>query len=461
MVYFSKHWYNIENIYYILGERRIMIKKIIKIITLFIYLFSICIVPGMAKASDYVYVVPINGTIDPGLASFVERIYDEAEENGVTHIILEIDTYGGRIDAAIRIKERILASSIPTVSFVTKKAISAGALITLAGEKIAMAPATTIGAAEPRIGSKKADEKVLSMWRKTLADTAETRGRDGQIAAAMADADIEIPGLVQKGKLLTLTRNEALEQKYADFSAANREEVLEKVDLDNAKVIEVFPSMAETVARWVTHPYISPILLTVGVAGMVLEFFTLGWGVAGTIGLVSLAFFFGGHIIAGLTGWGAVLLFIMGVLLLLVEAFLIPGFGLAGIGGVIAMVVSIVLTSASVEQAIISLVIAFIGTIGVIALSFRYAKTRSMWNRLILGVKQEKNQGYVAPQNNLHDLLGLEGITLTPLRPAGAAEINGLRVDVVTEGGFIPRETKIKVTQIEGTRVIVRRIQES
>jgi membrane-bound serine protease (ClpP class) len=405
-----------------------------------------------------VYVIPVEGTIDPALASFVDRIYDEAEDLGAARVILEIDTYGGYIDSAIRIKERVMLSPIPTSSFITKKAISAGALIALSGETIFMAPGTTMGAAEPRVGEKKADEKVVSMWAQELRAAAETYGRRGDIAAAMADADLEIEGIKPKGKLLTLTQKQALDLKMADYSAGNRQELLKLSNLTGARVVEAQPTSAEKMARFVTSPYVSPILLTIGIAGLILELLTAGWGIAGTVGLISMALYFGGHIIAGFSGWEAVLLFIVGVILMLVEAFIIPGFGVAGIAGLGAMIFSIFLTSVSVEQAIISLIIAIIGTVVLIVLSFKFMKTRRMWNRLILGVRQENKEGYVAPIMNLSELYGAEGVTLTPLRPAGSAEIKGMRVDVVSEGNFIPPETKIQVVKIEGTRVVVRPI---
>jgi len=413
-------------------------------------------VPVMAKPGDIVYVVPIEGTIDPGLATYVDRAYNEAEQAGATRVILEIDTYGGYIDAAIRIKERVMLSPVPTSSFVTKKAISAGALITLSGEKIFMAPGTTIGAAEPRVGEKKADEKVVSMWAQALRSAAETYGRDGDIAAAMADADIEIKDLKAKGKLLTLTQKQALDLKFADFSATTRKEVLSKSDLSNAQVVEAQPSSAENLARWATNPYVSPVLLTVGIAGMILELFTVGWGVAGTLGILAMGLFFGGHIIAGFSGLESVMLFILGIGLMIVEAFLIPGFGVAGIAGLGALVVSIIIASASVEQAIISLLIAMFGTVVLLVISFRFLKTRRMWKRLILRVRQDKSEGYVAPEEKLTELLNAEGITITPLRPSGSVEIDGRRIDVVSEGGFIPPGAKIQVVKVEGTRVVVR-----
>ncbi|MDD4752682.1 MAG: nodulation protein NfeD, partial [Desulfitobacteriaceae bacterium] len=147
-------------------------RKLWRVFLYTLILINIIVPSVQAEPGDLVYVVPISGTIDPGLASFVERAYDEAENSKADYVLLEVDTYGGRIDAAIHIKDRILASPVPSACFVKHKAISAGALITLAGEQIFMASGTTIGAAEPRVGNEKADEKVVSMWTKELVSTA-------------------------------------------------------------------------------------------------------------------------------------------------------------------------------------------------------------------------------------------------------------------------------------------------
>lgn len=419
-------------------------------------LLSLCLVwPAQAQGS-VVYHARLSGTVEGGMAAFVERACREAEENQADLLLLEIDTYGGRIDSAITIKERILACQVPTASFISGKAISAGALIALAGEKVLMAPGTTIGAAEPRLGDAKADEKVVSMWSKELAATAEARGRDGQIAAAMADADIVIPGLVEKGKLLTMTQSQALQYKMADGAAASRGEALAFLGFADAQVVELVPSTAETISGWVTHPYVAPILLTVGIVGILLEIFTVGFGVAGTVGLLAFALFFGGHILAGFSGWWAVMLFLIGIILLLVEAILLPGFGFAGAGGIAAVLASIVLASSSMEQALYSLVAALLASTVLLVLSFRFLKTRRLWQRLILGDRQDNSQGYVAQAGNLDRFLERTGTAISSLRPAGVAEIDGERVDVVTEGDFILAGSPVRVVQVEGVRVVVK-----
>ncbi len=410
-----------------------------------------------AVADGVVYVLPVKNTIDGGLARFLERAYREADAVGAKRVILEIDTPGGLIKAATDIRDTINNATTPTTAFVHGGAISAGALIALISHDLVMTPGSTIGAAEPRFGTQKADEKIVSYWSRQLSAAAEARGRDPVVAAAMADADLEIPGLVAAGKLLTLTSQQALEHNIADQQLQTREQVLAYHGLQDARLVELTPSTAETVARWVTNPYVSPILLTIGFAGLLMELFTVGFGVPGTIGVMALAVYFAGHMVAGLTGWEALLLFLLGLLLLVVEAFVLPGFGLAGFGGVLAMVISIVLAAPSTEQAVISLVIALLGTIVLVAISIKLLPTRRVWRRLVLNAKQQKDQGYTAPVPSLAAYLGETGVTITPLRPAGAVEMaNGERLDVVTDGSYVLPGIQVRVVKVEGTRVVVR-----
>lgn len=413
-------------------------------------------IPAWA-ATGPVYVVPIEGTIDRGLTKFVERAYQEADAQNAARVLLEINTPGGYLEEAVAIKDIINRAKTPTIAYVTGGAISAGALLALTAPDLVMAPGTTMGAAEPRVGStEKADEKIVSYWASELAGAAEKNGRDPQVARAMADADVVIPGVKEKGKLLTLTAGQALELGMIDDVLATRAEVLEKYGLSGSPVVEMDFSSTENMVRWLSNPYVSSLLLTIGIAGLVIEIFTMGFGIAGFIGFIALALYFGGSLLAGLSGWGAVLLFLVGLILLLVEVLVTPGFGLTGVGGLLAIIFSVFMTAPSGEQAVISLVIAILGTIILLALSVKFLPTRKVWRRLILNTKLEKETGYVAPQLDLLKFLNQEGITVTPLRPAGIAEINGERVDVVSEGAFIPPGMPVKVVKVEGSRIVVR-----
>src|SRR4029077_18952862 len=293
-----------------------------------------------AQKTPVVYVAPIEGIIDLGLAPFVQRVLDEANDAGAAAVILEINTFGGRLDAAGLICDALLNARVRTVAFVNKRAISAGALIALAAEKIVMADGGTIGAATPvQIGqagspAQPVEEKTVSFVRTEFRATAESRKRPPLIAEAMVGADVEIPGLIQKGKLLTLTTEEALKHKVADFRADTLEGVLERLGLAGAEVRRPSANWAENVVRFLTHPVVSSLLITIGMLGIILEILTPGFGVPGALGITSLALFFWGHWLVQLAGWEELLLVGSGLVLLALEVFVIPGFGLAGVLGI-------------------------------------------------------------------------------------------------------------------------------
>jgi membrane-bound serine protease (ClpP class) len=411
-----------------------------------------------AEPADTVYVIPIEGTIDAGQAKFVERSIQEAERMQASMVILEIDTPGGLVEAALQIRDTVLQSSISTTALVKGGAISAGALITLACEKIAMQPGATMGAAEPRIGMERADEKFVSYFSKEMASTAEVNGRRTDIAVAMVDRDKKIDGIIDEGKLLTLTYREAEQYGYTDYIVNNRAELLTNLELAEAEVKEIKPSLSEQIIRILTNPYVAPFLLTIGIAGIIIEVFTIGWGIAGSVGLISLALYFGGNLMAGFTGWEAILLFLLGLIMLGVEA-IVPGFGIPGIGGIICMLISIVLAAPSWETGVISLIFAIVGTILLVLLSFKVLRKRKLWDRLILSTRYNKEDGYIPQTKDLSNYIGRLGTAYTTLRPSGTVILeDGSRLDVVTGGEYIAKGEKIEIVAVEGIRVIVRAI---
>ena len=269
---------------------------------------------AFAQKTPVVYVAPIEGMIDLGLAPFVERVLREATEAGAAAVILEINTFGGRVDAAVAIRDALLNSRVTTVAFVNKRAISAGALIALATEKIVMGDGGTIGAAtpvqmgQPGAPAQPVEEKTVSYVRKEFRGTAEARKRPPLIAEAMVDADVEIPDLIEKGKLLTLTTDEALKHKIAEFRADTMAEVLNQLGLAGAEVRRASPNWAENFVRFLTHPVVSSLLMTIGILGIILEIRSPGFGVPGILGIGSLALFFWGHWLVQLAGWEEILL---------------------------------------------------------------------------------------------------------------------------------------------------------
>jgi membrane-bound serine protease (ClpP class) len=434
-------------------------------------LFCAPAAPFAQEPPRIVYVAPIEGIIDLGLAPFVQRVLDEATAAGAAAVVLEINTFGGRVDAAVQIRDALLNSRVRTVAFVNKRAISAGALISLAAENIVMAGGSTIGAAtpvqagQPGEGMKAVSEKTVSYVRKEFRATAESRKRPPLIAEAMVDPDVAIRGVIEKGKLLTLTTDEALKHKLADFRAETLEDALQRVGLGGAEIRRASLNWAENVVRFLTHPVLSSLLVTIGMLGIIIELRSPGFGVVGAIGVGSLAAFFWGHWLVQLAGWGELLLALGGIALLLLEVFVIPGFGIAGILGIVALlaalVMSVVGSGATPEffmlatgRMLLSLLVAVLASF----LMLRFMRRTPFGRWLILDTGLGAGQQYgSAPESDLR-WLGKRGRTTSPLHPAGIADIEGTRVDVVSEGELIEPGTPVEVTRVDGNRIVVRQI---
>lgn len=404
------------------------------------------------QGSNIVYVVPVTGEIDFGLAAFVRRGLATAEQAGAA-VLLEVNTFGGQVAAATEIRDAIIRAKVPVISYVTDRAWSAGALITLATPAIAMAPGSSMGAAEPR----PAEEKTVSAVRAEFEATAQRTGRDPLIAAAMVDADVVVEELSPQGKILTLSAQNAMERGFADVIADSREDALAYFGYGQARVEELTLGWAEHLARFVTNSVVSSLLLILGFLGLIFEITTPGWGVPGTGGLISLALFFGGRYLAGLVGIEAIGLFVLGLVLLAIEVLAVPGFGITGVLGLGGMAVGIIMAFGNVRTGLMAFTLALAASIVAIVLLWSRITKSRLFRKLVLTHREEQSLGYQGPRDFQH-LLGKGGTTLTPLRPAGTAAIAGERYDVVSEGGFIDPNKPIRVVRVEGTRVVVREI---
>jgi membrane-bound serine protease (ClpP class) len=408
------------------------------------------------------------GMIDPGITAFVERAVQDANEAEADAIVFEIDTFGGRVDAATVISDAIIDADPLTIAFINKRAISAGALISLACDKIVMVKGGEIGAVTPVTGGgTKAEDKIVSAMRAQMRANAEAKGRDAEIAEAMVDEKIDIPGFSEVvGRPATLTTEEALHYGMADETAQTLQEVLRIYDLGDAEIIEVDINWAEQVVRLLTHPVVTSILLSVAVFGLIAEVRTPGWGLGGSMALVALALFFGSHLVVHLAEWDELLLFVVGLALLIAEIAIIPGFGFVGVAGVLCMIASLMLTrlpsydfwsleqiSAVVGQLALSMIIGIVGS----AFLLRTLPKFALFNRLILASDTRAADGYVSASTEHDDTLaGSEGVTLSELRPVGVGLFDGKRIDIIAEGEFIQDKTAVKVIEARGSRVVVR-----
>jgi membrane-bound serine protease (ClpP class) len=432
----------------------------------FLGLLASVLLPGSLAAQAEVVRIPIEGTIDLGLGPFVKRGLDDAWQAGARFAILDINTPGGRVDAAWEIVDAVQESQVPVYAFVDR-ALSAGALIALATENIYMRPGATLGAATPVTGGgHKASEKVVSAMRSEFRALAEARDLDPRIAEAMVDEEIEVPGLVESGKLLTLSAGEAVQVGYAADIVANMDGLLAELGAEDAAVRTVNPNWAELIVRFLTHPMVAPLLLSLGFLGLLFEVKTPGFGVGGLVGLLGLTLFFGAHLIVGLAGLEELLLIGVGLVLIGLEVFVIPGFGIAGALGITALGAGVILSMLGRFPTLMDLSTAIAVVLVAMLLSgaFAYAFLRHLrWSRrlggLFLREATTKEAGYISGDVR-PDLVGHYGVAATDLRPAGVGMFGDERVDVVSEGPWIEEGTKIQILRSEGYRHVVRKAKE-
>nr|WP_245799855.1 nodulation protein NfeD [Virgibacillus proomii] len=405
-----------------------------------------------------VHVIPIEKEVERGLQAFLTRAIKEAVEEGTDHIIFEINTPGGRVDSAGEIARLLQDIKVPTTSFIVNKALSAGSYIALNTDYIYMKPQATMGASGVITSDgNAADEKAQSAWIAAMKSAAESKGRDPLYAMAMADKSIDLPELdAGKGKFLTLGPSQAIKVGYSEGTVADRQELLQDLGLENATVVEKEPTLAEEIARFLTHPVVIPILLSLASLGLVVELYSPGFGVAGIMGLVSLVLFFYGHIVAGLAGMEAVILLILGIVLIIAE-FFVPG-GILGLLGTASVIGSLFMSGYDIGHMAMSIAIAFLLSIIVSVILFRrIGMDKGIFRHIILKDQTSTELGYVSSVNRL-ELIGLEGVTVTPLRPAGTAVFDDERLDVVSEGRFIDQNEKVKIVKVEGVRIVVRQM---
>lgn len=405
-----------------------------------------------------VYVIPIEDNVERGLEAFIRRSTNEAIQANADHVIFEINTPGGRVDAALEIGAILQNLEMETTSFVTVKALSAGSYIALNTDNIYFTPQASMGASQVIVGDgNAADDKAQSAWIAAMRGAASSKGRDPIYAEAMADPDVDLPDYgAGKGKLLTLDANSAVEVDYASGLVPHRTELLHELGLSNAEIIEMDTTAAEGIARFLTDPIVVPILLSLASIGLVVELYSPGFGIPGSIGLLSLVLYFYGHFVAGLAGYESLILLVVGIILLIIEVFA-PG-GILGFIGIGAIVGSLFMSTDDPGHMSMSIAIALVLTIIVSVILFKtIGLEKGILRHVILKDATTTESGYVSNVNRL-DLIGMEGVTVTPLRPSGTAVFNDDRLDVVSEGAFVSQGAQVKIIKTEGSRVVVREV---
>lgn len=421
----------------------------------------VLILPSLtAFANGKVYEISINNEIEKGLVEHLKRGFDEAKSNNAEAIILNMHTPGGFVTAASEIGRLMDEIEIPLIAFVNSDALSAGAYIALHADEIYMTPNATMGAAAViDSAGNTAGEKAESDWLAKMTAAAENSGRKKEYAQAMVRNDFDFPELrAPKGKLLTLTAEDAEKIGYSEGTVANVAELLKKIELDDREVVKIEQTFAEKLARFITNPIIVPILLSIASIGLVVELYSPGFGVAGTMGLASLGMFFFGHLIAGVAGYETLIMFVIGLILVVVEVFVAGG--IIGIIGGALIIGSLLFAGESFIHMAYSILIAMlIAGIGMVILMKFFGKKLHMFNRLVLNDSMTTEEGYVSNKNRI-ELIGKQGQSLTPLRPSGTIVVDQERLDVVTEGNYVDAGKTVEVVKVEGSRIVVREIIE-
>lgn len=410
-----------------------------------------CAYKPLLANGQQVVVINVKGEIDGSQVALVNRAVMEAESSQAKAIIIEMDTFGGLVDSAVKIRDMISQTPIETICYVKNRAWSAGALIAISHNHIAIAPGGSIGAAEPIPTT----EKTIAALKAEFAATANKSGRNVRVAEAMVDKTVGFPGYAEPGQILALTDYQAKEVGYADLLAANRSDVLSYYGLSDYEVKEYNLGWTEKLAGWLSDPTVKSLLLSVIFLAVFTEIKTAGMGVATFVGLIAALLFFGSQWLTGLAGWLELILFVSGVLLILIELF-VPGFGFWGVSGISCILVSLFLTLGSDAAALSLLAISLVVAIIAFLVIIKFLPSSQLWAKMILKDSETKQDGF-SSSYDYSDYVGKEGIVLTLLRPAGLVDIDGVQLDVVSEGQYIEPGTKVKVVSANGSRILVKR----
>ncbi|HCM27810.1 MAG TPA: hypothetical protein DIC34_14930 [Treponema sp.] len=461
------------------------------------------------------WIVPIRGDIEPSIAAFVRRESRRALASGASFLVYDIDTFGGRVDTALQISSFIgSVKDAVTVAWVRSGpesmgvSWSAGALIALSCSRIYMANGTSMGAAAPvTIGadgkSEPLGEKTVSAVRSQMAALAEKNGHPASIALAMVDQDVELweieiagvtklatlgelellekekPGEVKrlsivsaKGKLLALTAGEALRYGLSRGIADDLPTLLQSLGAEG-EVVELIPSFADRAVAFLTSAPVQALLILLGLVALFMEINTPGFGIPGAIALIAFLGVFGANALLGSVGSLELILFLFGIGLLAVEIFVIPGFGLTGVSGLVLIGASLVF---SMQDFVVptfpwqwellgrNLLVVALGliaaTAGIAFLALAGPRLR-MFDRLTLksaitGTAGGSDTG--EGESEYGKLVGSRGVSTTTLRPSGKAEIGGREYVVEADGQFVQPESPIVVERVLGNRIIVRTV---
>jgi membrane-bound serine protease (ClpP class) len=418
-----------------------------------------------------VFTFAIDQDIDPGMNRRVKLAMDQAEALKADVILIEMDTYGGAVTDADEIRTRILESKIPVYVFINKDAASAGALISIACDSIYMAPGASIGAATVVNGTDgtAAPDKYQSYMRSMMRSTAEATGRNPQIAEAMVDEKLVVPGISDSSSVITFSVAEAIQNGYCEGEYASTKEILAAQRLQSAEIIAYEEKTVDTIISFFLSPAVSGILILLIIGGIYFELQTPGVGFPLAVALIAALLYFVPYYLNGLAENWEILAFVIGIILLAVEFFVIPGFGVFGVAGIVMTLGGLVLgmlpnqafdfelvPASQLFGALLTVILAALAAVGMVFWLTPKVNEWGAFKHLTLASTQDRAQGFTSSTYS-EDMLGKTGTVHSRLRPSGKVEIAGEIYDAYSRGEFLEKGESIEVISTEGTSLRVKK----
>jgi membrane-bound serine protease (ClpP class) len=418
-----------------------------------------------------VFIFKIDEDIDPGMNRRVKLALEKAQEISADLILIEMDTYGGAVNDADDIRTMILESTIPVYVFINKDAASAGALISIATDSIYMAPGASIGAATVVNGTDgaAAPDKYQSYMRSMMRSTAEAKGRDPKIAEAMVDEKIKIEGISEEGSVITFSVSEAIKYGFCEGEYNSIDEILLAQNLQNAEIINYEQDQIEQIISFFLSPAISGFLILIIIGGLYFELQTPGIGFPLLASIIAVILYFIPFYLSGLAENWEIFVFIIGVILLAVELFVIPGFGIFGVLGIVCILAGLVLgmlpnqnfdfefvPAADLFGALLTVIIAAIASVGIVFWLTPKVNEWGAFKSISLATTQKRTDGYTSSSYS-DSMVGKTGTVHSRLRPSGRILIDGEVYDAYSRGEFVEQGEKIIVISTEGTSLKVKK----
>lgn len=419
-----------------------------------------------------VYTFDMKEMIAPPVWHLTKKALQAAKDTAADLILIHMNTYGGMLESADSIRTALLQSPIPVWVFIDNNAASAGALISIACDSIYMRPGGNIGAATVVDQSGEVvPDKYQSYMRSMMRSTAEAKGRDPKIAEGMVDPRIKIPGVSDSGQVITFTTSEAIKFGFAEAQAESLQDVLEIAGIKEYKIIKHELNFTDRIIRFLISPVVSGILIMIIIGGLYFELQTPGIGFPIAASVFAAMLYFMPLYIEGIATHWEIIIFIIGVILIALELFVIPGFGVAGISGIVLVVAGLALgmvdtngfdmSNFPFRELVVALFIVIIASFVSLSLSFWISRklfTTNTFGELALSTTQESAEGYTAALESYTQMIGLEGVSKTVLRPSGKIMISDETFDATAESGFIEKGEPIKVTRYINSQLFVRKL---